>query len=72
MSPEANFGRHVVVREIDRATAATVDVLGPIGTATVHEAIGRRGYLGAEFGPFSKTFVSPVRPSRYSAIQATT
>ena len=54
MSPEANFGRHVVVREIDRATAATVDILGPIGTATVHEAIGRRGYLGAELRPIQQ------------------
>ena len=46
--------RHVVVREIDRATAATVDALGPIGTATVHEAIGRRGYLGAELRPIQQ------------------
>ena len=54
MSPEASFARHVVVREIDRATAATVDALGPIGTATVHEAIGRRGYLGAELRPIQQ------------------
>ena len=54
MSTEANFGRHVVVREIDRAVAATVDALGPIGTATVHEAIGRRGYLGTELQPIQQ------------------
>ena len=35
--------RHVVVRTIDRADGATVDALAPIGTASVHEAIGRRG-----------------------------
>ena len=50
----AAFGRHVVVREIDRADAATVDALGPVGTATVHEAIGRRGYLGPELRPIQQ------------------
>lgn len=47
---DQNFARHVVVRQIDRAESATVDALAPIGTATVHEAIGRRGYLGPELG----------------------
>ena len=27
-------------------TQATIDALGEIGTATVHEAIGRRGFVG--------------------------
>lgn len=40
--------RHVVVRSIERASSATVDALAPVGTATVHEAIGRRGYVGPE------------------------
>ena len=43
--------RHVVVRTIDRADPAVVDGLAPIGTATVHEAIGRRGYLGPDLRP---------------------
>lgn len=40
--------RNVVIRNIERADAATVAALGEAGTATVHEAIGRRGYLGTE------------------------
>ncbi len=41
-------GRHVVVRNIPRADSATAVALGQAGAATVHEAIGRRGYLGAD------------------------
>lgn len=44
-------GQHVVVQSIDRADSAIIDALGPIGTATVHEAIGRRGYVGAHIRP---------------------
>jgi len=43
--------RHIVVRSVERAPLGTVDALAPIGTATVHEAIGRRGYLGADLRP---------------------
>ncbi len=44
-------GRHVVVRSIERADETVVDALAPIGAATVHEAIGRRGYLGPDLKP---------------------
>lgn len=46
--------QHVVVREIERADRAAVDALAPVGTATVHEAIGRRGYLGPEITPIQR------------------
>lgn len=46
--------RHVVVRTIERTDLALVDRLAPIGTATVHEAIGRRGYLGPELMPIQQ------------------
>jgi 4-hydroxy-4-methyl-2-oxoglutarate aldolase len=51
---DENFARHVVVRQIDRADPATVGGLAPIGTATVHEAIGRRGYLGPDLRPIQQ------------------
>ncbi len=44
-------GRHVVRRTIGRTPMDLVDGLAPIGTASVHEAIGKRGYLGAELTP---------------------
>ncbi|MGB5758501.1 MAG: 4-carboxy-4-hydroxy-2-oxoadipate aldolase/oxaloacetate decarboxylase [Acidimicrobiales bacterium] len=40
--------RHVVVRSIDRADLEIATAIGVTGSATVHEAIGRRGYLGAD------------------------
>ena len=43
--------RNVVVRHIDRADPAVIDALAPVGTATVHEAIGRRGYVGPQMRP---------------------
>ena len=45
---------HVVVRTIERASPDIVDQLGPVGTATVHEAIGRRGYLGPDIRPIQR------------------
>ena len=46
--------RNVVIRTIARAAAPTIDALGQIGTATVHEAIGRRGYLGVDLKPIQR------------------
>lgn len=46
--------RHVVVRRIDRAQAAVVEALGELGTATVHEAMGRRGFVGPDLRPIQQ------------------
>ena len=37
------LNRHIVRTTIERADPATIQALGQAGTATVHEAIGRRG-----------------------------
>ncbi len=44
-------GRPVVVRKVDRADPAVVEGLAAMGSATVHEAIGRRGFLGPDIRP---------------------
>jgi len=46
--------RHVVVRNVRRADAQVIDELGAAGTATVHEAIGRRGFAGVELRPIQQ------------------
>jgi 4-hydroxy-4-methyl-2-oxoglutarate aldolase len=46
--------RHVVVRSIDRADPAHVAALEEMGTATVHEAIGRRGFVGPHLRPIQQ------------------
>jgi 4-hydroxy-4-methyl-2-oxoglutarate aldolase len=43
--------RHLVVRTIERADRNAVDGLAALGTATVHEAIGRRGFAGPQLRP---------------------
>jgi 4-hydroxy-4-methyl-2-oxoglutarate aldolase len=43
--------RNVVVTDPPRADAADAEALGGFGVATVHEALGRVGYLGPEFRP---------------------
>jgi len=48
------MNRHIVRRTIERTSLDIVDQLGPIGTATVHEAIGRRGYLGTDIKPIQQ------------------
>ena len=45
---------HVVKRTIERADSHLIAGLGEAGTATVHEAIGRRGYLGPELRPIQQ------------------
>jgi 4-hydroxy-4-methyl-2-oxoglutarate aldolase len=46
--------RNVVVRTIARADRNTVDELAAFGTATVHEAIGRRGFPGPRLRPIQQ------------------
>jgi 4-hydroxy-4-methyl-2-oxoglutarate aldolase len=48
------MNRHVIVREIDRADQAVIDELGQAGVATVHEAIGRVGYVGPHIRPIQQ------------------
>jgi 4-hydroxy-4-methyl-2-oxoglutarate aldolase len=43
--------RNVVVTDPPRADAGDAGTLGGYGVATVHEALGRVGYLGPEFRP---------------------
>jgi len=43
----SGFGKPIVVTSIERVSADTAAALGAEGAATVHEAIGRRGFLGA-------------------------
>jgi 4-hydroxy-4-methyl-2-oxoglutarate aldolase len=48
------MNRHVIVREIDRAEPSVIDRLGEIGTASVHEAIGRVGFVGPHIRPIQQ------------------
>lgn len=47
-------GRHVVVRRIRRAAADVIAGLGAAGSATVHEAQGRRGFAGTALAPIQR------------------
>jgi len=42
------------VRKVQRADAATIAALGSAGSATVHEAIGRRGFADPELRPIQQ------------------
>ena len=42
---------NVIVRRIRRADSDMIAALGAAGTATVHEAIGRRGFVGPDIRP---------------------
>lgn len=46
--------RNVVVREVRRSSVDVLDRLAEAGTATVHEAIGRRGFLGPHLRPIQQ------------------
>ena len=46
--------QHIVKRTIERAEPDVIVGLGDAGTATVHEAIGRRGYLGPDLRPIQQ------------------
>ena len=43
--------RNVIVTDIPRADAGAVDALASYGVATVHEAMGRTGFLGTRLRP---------------------
>jgi len=45
------MSRHVVMRTIERADPGVIDRLGDAGTATVHEGIGRVGFVGPHLRP---------------------
>jgi 4-hydroxy-4-methyl-2-oxoglutarate aldolase len=45
------MSQHVIVQHIERAEPDVVDRLGEAGTATVHEAIGRVGFVGPHIRP---------------------
>lgn len=46
--------RKVVVRSIPRTPQPTLDALADAGTATVHEAMGRRGFVGPHIRPIQQ------------------
>lgn len=49
-----SLGHHVVVRNIERADAALAQSLADTGASTVHEVLGRTGFLGSEVRPIQE------------------
>ncbi len=43
--------RHVVIRNVPRTSPATLESLATLGVATVHEALGREGFVGPDLRP---------------------
>lgn len=54
----------VAVRNIDRASADTVDALGAFGVATVHEAQGRAGLMKPYITQYTRAPRSGAAPLR--------
>jgi 4-hydroxy-4-methyl-2-oxoglutarate aldolase len=48
------MSQHRVVRNIPRAIPADIEQLASAGSATVHEAIGRRGFVGSDMRPIQQ------------------
>lgn len=48
------MSQHIIKRHIERADPSTIAALGEVGTATVHEAIGRVGYVGPHLQPIQQ------------------
>jgi len=48
------MAQHRIVRNIRRADPQHIARLGAAGSATVHEAIGRRGFVGSDFRPIQQ------------------
>lgn len=48
------MAQHRIVRTIERADPAVVEGLGECGSATVHEAQGRRGFIDASIRPIQQ------------------
>lgn len=45
------MSRHVVIQDIPRSPADVLDAFADAGVSTVHEALGRRGFLGVDIRP---------------------
>ncbi len=48
------MAKHVIVRNVPRADRAVVEALAQYGSATVHEAMGRIGYVGHRIRPIQQ------------------